>query len=169
MKIRQLLATAILGLCAWALPTNFAQANTVMYEGLGFLQGTQTFTESLNLASPGTLTVTLSNMAWPEPLANLNLMLTSANGMLGQEMMSGGTETFNVNSGNVLAQWFGTAQGPLNAGVYGVKIEFQPTIGTPVPLPTSIALLLSGLGLLVWQRRSPGLKWQTTEHPASRA
>lgn len=157
MKIRQLLITMIFGLSAWVLPSGFAQASTVMYEGLGFMQGTQTFTESLTLASPGTLTVTLSNMAWPEPLASLNMMLTSANGMLGYEMSGNGTETFNVNSGNVLAQWFGTAQGALNAGVYGVKIEFQPTIGTPVPLPTSIALLLSGLALLMWQRRSPPL------------
>lgn len=168
MKIRQLVVTMILGVSVWALPTNFAQAGEVMYEGLGFMQGTQTVTDSLTLASPGTLTVTLSNMAWPEPLASLNLMLTSANGMLGHEMMGGGTETFNVSSGNVLAQWFGTAQGPLNAGVYGVKIEFQPSVST-VPLPTSIALLLSGLGMLVWQRRRPGLAMTTTESPASHA
>ncbi len=161
MKIRQFLATTILSLCAWALSAGFAQASTVMYEGLGFMQGTQTFTDSMQLTSPGTLTVTLSNMAWPEPLASLNLVLSSASGMLGHEMMGDGTETFDVESGNVLAQWFGTAQGPLNAGVYGIKIEFQPSNGTTVPLPTSIALLLSGLGLLAWQRRNPGLKLQT--------
>lgn len=160
MKIRPLMVTMILGLSTWLLPTSFAQASTVLYEGLGFMQGTQTFTSSINLASSGTLTVTLSNMAWPEPLASLNLVLSSASGMLGHEIVGDGTETFNVSSGNVLAQWFGTAQGPLNAGVFGVKIEFQPT-GTPVPLPTSIALLLSGLGLLVWQRRSPGLQLRT--------
>ena len=68
-------------------------------------------------------------MAWPEPLASLNLVLSSASGMLGHEMMGDGTETFDVESGNVLAQWFGTAQGPLNAGVYGIKIEFQPSNG----------------------------------------
>lgn len=156
MKIRQLLATTVLGLSAWALPTGFAQASTVMYEGLGFVQGSQSFTDSMNLPSAGTLTVTLSNIAWPQSLASLNLMLTSANGMLGREMVGDDTETFNVNAGNVLAQWFGSAQGPLNAGVYGVKIEFQPTVGTPVPLPTSIVLLLSGLGLLLWQRHGHG-------------
>ena len=160
MKIRQLLVTMILGLSAWVLPSGFAQASTVMYEGLGFMQGTQTFTDSMQLTSPGTLTVTLSNMAWPEPLASLNLVLSSASGMLGHEMMGDGTETFDVESGNVLAQWFGTAQGPLNAGVYGIKIEFQHG-ATTVPLPTSIALLLSGLGLLAWQRRSPRLGLQT--------
>jgi hypothetical protein len=160
MKIRHFLATAILSLSAWALSTGFAQASTVMYEGLGFMQGTQTFTNSMNLESSGTLTVTLSNMAWPQPLASLNLVLSSSSGMLGHEMTGDDTEIFNVESGNVLAQWFGTAQGPLNAGVYGIKIEFQPS-ATAVPLPTSIALLLSGLCLLAWQRRSPRLALQT--------
>jgi hypothetical protein len=60
-----------------------------------------------------------------------------------------------VTSGNVVAQWFGTAQGSLNAGVYALEIQFQPS-SNPVPLPTSIALFLSGVGLLVWQRRSRG-------------
>jgi len=91
-------------------------------------------------------------VAWPQPLANLNLFLSSDNGMMGPEM-SAGTYSFNIaRSGNVFAQWFGTAQGPLNAGVYALKIDFQA--GTPVPLPTSAVLLLSALALLLWQRRA---------------
>ena len=158
MKIRQLLATTILGLSAWALPASFAQASTVMLETMGWMHGTQSFTDSMSLPSAGTLTVTLANMPFLDPLASLNFMLTSSSGVLtsttGKSEMGVGTEIFNVNGGNVLAQWFGTAQGALNTGVFGLKIEFQPSIGTPVPLPTSIALLLSGLGLLAWQRRT---------------
>jgi hypothetical protein len=77
---------------------------------------------------------------------------------LGQETVPGNsvfsvdTQIFNVSAGNITAQWFGTPQGSLNTGVYGLEIQFQP--GSPVPLPTSIALLLSGLGLLIWQRRT---------------
>lgn len=155
MQSRYLWAAAIIlgwGLCA--LPTR-ANADTVLYDGSGFMRGTQAFSDTFNLTAPGTLTVTLSNVAWPQQLASLNFLLSSDNGMMGPEM-GAGTYSYNIAAGgNVFAQWFGTAQGPLNAGVYSLKIEFQPLGGTTVPLPTSVVLLLSGLALLLWQRRAP--------------
>lgn len=154
MQSRYLWAVAIilaLGFCA--LPMTRASADTVLYDGSGFMRGTQSFSDTFNLTAPGTLTVTLSNVAWPAPLANLNFLLSSDSGLMGPEM-GAGTYTFNiVAGGNVFAQWFGTAQGPLNAGVYGLKIEFEALGGTPVPLPASVVLLLSGLALLLWQGR----------------
>jgi len=137
-------AAMILGLGFCALPVTRANADTVLYDGSGFMRGTQSFSDTFNLTAPGTLTVTLSNVAWPQQLASLNFLLSSANGTMGPEM-SAGTYTFAVAAGgNVFAQWFGTAQGPLDAGVYSLKIDFQPLGGTTVPLPTSVVLLLSG-------------------------
>ena len=142
----------VLGLGIVALPMSRANADTVLYDGSGFMTGTESFSQSFNLTAPGTLTVTLSNVAWPQKLASLNFLLSSANGTMGPEMGEG-TYTFAVVAGgNVFAQWFGTAQGPLNAGVYSLKIDFAPS-AVAVPLPTSAALLLSGLALLLWQRR----------------
>jgi hypothetical protein len=142
------IVVAIMGLAGLS---SHARAD-ILYNGSGFLTGTQSFTDTLNLPSAGTLTVTLGDIAWPESLASLNLVVTSSSGALGAEIGIG-TSTFNVTSGGVITtQWFGTAQGALNAGVYTLEIQFQPS-SQVVPLPTSIALLFSGLCVLMWQSR----------------
>jgi hypothetical protein len=154
MRIRGFLVAAAAALAVGTMGCGQARADQVLYDNSGFLQGTQSFVQSFDLSSPGTLTVTLTNVAWPQQLASLTLLLTSTSGLLGPSM-GAGTEYFNVGAGDVFAQWFGTAQGPLNAGVYSMRIEFTPSAGgNAVPLPTSIGLLLSGLGLLIWQRRT---------------
>jgi hypothetical protein len=138
----------------YGLPMNRANADTVLYDSVGFLRGTESFSQSFNITAPGTLTVTLANVAWPEQLASLDFTLSSANGLMGPEM-GAGTASFAVAAGdNVFAQWFGTAQGPLNTGVYSLKIEFQPLGAVPVPLPASVVLLVSGLALLLWPHRA---------------
>jgi len=131
-----------------------ARASEVLYDGSGFLQGNQGFTKSFDLSGPGVLTITLTNVDWPTKLAALDLLLSNSNGLLGTEMGEG-MHQFDVDGGRIYANWFGQAQGPLNLGVYGMKIEFQPNLQV-VPLPTSVVLLLSGLLLLVWQRRFGG-------------
>ena len=154
MQIRQLFTIALAGIAAWALSFSPAVADTVLYDGSAFMRGTQSFSDTFNLTGPGTLTVTLSNVDWPQKLASLNFLLSTANGMMGPEM-GAGTYSYNIAAGgNVFAQWFGTAQGPLNAGVFSLEIDFQPLGGMPVPLPASAVLLLSGLALLLWQRRA---------------
>lgn len=161
MKIRSRFLVVAGAIACCSMSSNQARADQVLYSGVGILQGTQSFTDSFNLTSPGALTVSLANIALPSQLASLSLLLTSANGtLLGQETApaNGGfsvdSQTFNIiQPGNITAQWFGTAvPGGLNTGVYGLEIKFAA--GSVVPLPTSVALLLSGLGLLVWQRRA---------------
>ena len=131
-----------------------ASAAEVLYDSTGFLKGQQSFTQSFDINAPGTLTVTLTNITWPEKLASLNMLVSTASGLLSPQMGEG-TSSIQVEAGNICAQWFGTAQGALNLGVYAMKIEFQPSASV-VPLPTSVALLLSGLALLGWQRRQRG-------------
>lgn len=154
MKLRNFVSAAalVIGALVWCSPACTAE---VMYDRTGFLSGQQSFVLPLDISSSGTLTITLSNIAWPESLASLNLVVGTANGLIGPEM-GAGTETFNVTGGRVFAQWFGTAQGPLDLGVYSLNVVFQPSGVTAVPLPASIALLASGMALLGLQRRRRG-------------
>lgn len=158
MKIQWVMSAIVCVAATIAASSRDAVASEVLYDNAGFVLGQQSFAESFELGGPGTLTITLSNIAWPQSLASLNLMVSTSHGLLGPEM-GAGTDIFHVAApGMVYAQWFGTAQGPLDIGVYGVKVDWAPV---SVPLPTSIALLLSGLVLLAWQRRGRRLQFSS--------
>lgn len=149
MNIRNFICTGIFVVAAFTAAGR-ATAAQVLYDNSGFVTGQQSFVQSFDISAPGTLTVTLGNVAWPEQLASLNMLVSSSSGLMGPEMGSG-TDTFHImKAGMVYTQWFGLAQGPLDIGVYSMKVQFQPNV---VPLPASLALLASGLMLLAWQRR----------------
>src|SRR5271165_1742141 len=149
MRIKDALAWSLLAAAAFAASSGTARASEVLYDASGFVQGQQSFVDSFYVSGPSTLTITLSNIAWPRALANLDLLLSNANGAIAPEM-GAGTESFQITGGQYFAQWFGVAQGPLDVGVYGIEITSQPT--TPVPLPASLSLLLSGLSYLWFLR-----------------
>lgn len=153
MNIRRSLSALILVAGVLVTAAAPAAASQILYNSTGFVVGQQSFSDSFTVSGPGTLTVTLTNMSWPEQLASLNMLAsTPQQGVLGP-WVGPGTEIYMLSGGPVTIQWFGSAQGPMDAGVYGMEIQFQSN-GTIVPLPASIALFLSGLALLIWQRRS---------------
>jgi hypothetical protein len=162
MKSRTFAASALLASSIWLMPFAASRADTVLYDASSFIEGQQSFTQSFNISGPGTLTVSITDINWLDVVSDLNCFLSTASGLVNpagngysgaSETFSGGSETFSVGSGPIYAHWFGNAQGVYNLGVIGVTITFQPA-GTPVPLPASLLLLLSGLGVLFgWQRR----------------
>jgi hypothetical protein len=128
-----------------------AVASQVLYDGIGMITGQQTVTDSFSVSGPGTLTVSLQDMTFPTPLASLNLMVGSTQSLLGPET-GAGTVSYNITGPEqIYVQALATAEGPLDAGVYGLNVMFTRT--APVPLATSIAFLASGLTLFAWQRR----------------
>jgi len=152
VKTRHGLTALILIFSAWALPTNAAHAGMTLYNDAGFIQGEQSFTQSFDITTPGTLTVTLSSIPWLDTLSDLTCFLTTASGSIGSSM-DGGTESISVGPGVIYAHWFGVASGSFDIGVFGLNIVFQPSNVTAVPLPASLLLLLSGLGVMLgWQR-----------------
>jgi hypothetical protein len=153
MKSRTFAASVLLALSIWLTPFAASRADTVLYDAGSFVEGQQSFTQSFNISGPGTLTVSITDIPWLDIVSDLNCFLSTAGGLINPTANGGGSETFGVGSGPIYAHWFGNAQGTYDLGVIGVTITFQPT-GTPVPLPASLVLLLSGLGVLFgWQRR----------------
>jgi hypothetical protein len=152
VRFRNLFAATIVVIGAWALPLRAVHADSVLYNSAGFIQGKQSFVQSFDITTPGTLTITLSNIPWLDTIADLNCFLTTAGGVIGKSM-GVGTESIFVGSGVIYAHWFGDASGTYNLGVYGLNIVFTPSV-SQVGLPGSLILLLSGLGVLLgWQRR----------------
>jgi hypothetical protein len=153
MKLQNLFATSLLVFAAWALPSGAVRADTVLYDGISLFQGQQAFTDSFTLATPGTLTLTLSDIPFLDQVSDLTGFLSTSSGVVGTTM-GAGSESLSVGAGTYSAHWFGDAQGTYNMGVVGLLIAFQPSNVTPVSLPTSLVLMLSGLGVLFgWQRR----------------
>jgi hypothetical protein len=153
MKFQQILISSVLMLSAWALPSGAARADTVLYDGISLFEGQQAFTDSFTLATPGTLTFTLTNIPWLDQVTDLTGFLSTSSGVVGTSI-GAGSESLSVGPGTYSAHWFGDAQGTYNLGVVGMSIAFQPSNVTPVSLPTSLVLMLSGLGVLFgWQRR----------------
>src|SRR5271168_2772734 len=118
MKISNVFLVAVSALAFCSMGSSRASAG-ILYSGAGFLHGTQSFSDSVYLSSPGTLTVTLTNVAWPEQLYSLKLLVDSTGGLLksGDASNSPFSSSFSVNAGDVFAQWFGTAQGGFDTGV----------------------------------------------------
>ena len=153
VPLRTVYAALTLSLVAALIPLRSVQAETVIYNSAGFIQGQQSFVQSFDITTAGTVTVTLSNIPWLDTISGLNCFLTTSSGLLAPSM-GVGTESMNVEPGVYYAHWLGDANGGYGVGVYGLDITFQPSGVTPVALPTSSILLLSGLGLVFgWQRR----------------
>jgi hypothetical protein len=156
MKTNKFCAVLIL-LLTCGTAAQGVRANTVMYDEASLLVGQGGGTQSLDLSTAGTLTITVTNIPFLDAVADLTSFLSTSSGVVGDKMYTPGSESVSVGPGLYYASWFGNAQGTYNEGVVGVEIQFQPA--NAVPLPASWLLLVSGLGVLFgWQRRpSPEL------------
>lgn len=163
MKIPHVLATTIATIAALLMPFCSARADTVLYDNAGFIEGQQSFVQSFDITTAGTLTVSLSQISWLDTVSDLNCFVSTAKGVVGKYMSGPGTESMSVGPGMIYVHWFGDADGQYGLGVYGMKIDCSTT---PVGLPGTLILLLSGLGVLFGWQRKRGDSTVTDNHEA---
>jgi hypothetical protein len=92
---------------------------------------------------PGTLTVQLEDLTWPDPLSSLMFSLDSARSVLGWVASAGELTLSMAHGGSYFVDVTGVAGGALDLGLYSLQVDW-----TPVPLPAALVLMLSGLGIL---------------------
>jgi hypothetical protein len=144
-----LLSVALAGVLCMA-PTRQARAEQVLYQATGFITGAQAFTDSFDIPTAGTLTITLTDPPnWLDTIKDLNCFVSTTTSILGSKI-NGASDTVNVGPGTVYAHWSGNAVGDYPFGAYGISIAFTPAV--PVPLPGTVGLLLCGLALLLFLR-----------------
>jgi hypothetical protein len=121
-----------------------ASENLVLTDAVGFIRGTQIFTDTFDINTPGVLTVNLSAIPWLDTLQDLICFVSSPGGGVLRGTFNGNAESIKVLPGEISVNWYGTAAGNFGVGAYGLQVDFQP-----VPTPAALPLLLSGLGV-VW-------------------
>jgi len=127
-----------------------AWADTMLLATTNLVTGSTADTFSFEAPAPGTVTVQLSNLAWPVPLSALSFSATTATSVLDSWSApgaagSGDVESFQVGSGTYFAHVMATAGGSLDLGLYSLMLTFTPSA---VPLSASSWMLLTGLVVL---------------------
>jgi hypothetical protein len=170
--------TRMLGLAAllfYALMATVAQASTVLISDTTLVSGSESAVFSFETPGPGTVSVQLTNLDWPQSLSSLSFMATTANRVLSPWAdETSGTQALSfqvAGSGTYFADITAVAGGPLDLGVYSFSLDFTPAVPA-VPLPASAVLLLGGVagivGLILWRRGalSPAAAPIGPPHPA---
>jgi hypothetical protein len=135
--------------------TPHAWADSILLAQTTLVVGSESTVDSFVAPTAGKVSVTLNSLNWPTPLSALSFSATSANQVLASWNgmgMTSNTATFDVGAGTYFAHIMATAGGALDLGLYSMMMTFSPT--SPVPLPASGWMLLTGMFVLVGLARA---------------
>lgn len=150
MKIQQkgmnnLLRHAAVGvlLAGGAMTAHAETVATTLFQSTTMVTSANINLTELDLTTPGTLSVSLTDLDWPSALNALSFTLFDATHVVGTQ--GSGTWTFDIASPSTLfASVFAAPDSSAKAGLYNVQISYLAT-AAPVPLPATAWFLLSGV------------------------
>jgi hypothetical protein len=125
-----------------------ARAETILVAQNHAIRGSQSLIVPFSIATSGSATFYLADLDWTARLQNLTFSLFSATGALpaAQETGAGGGLVFALTApGSYYAYVSATAGGRYSLGAVSLRGMFTPST-PPVPLPSALVLLLSGVG-----------------------
>ncbi|MEZ5500746.1 MAG: hypothetical protein R3E77_15135 [Steroidobacteraceae bacterium] len=134
-------------------PLGNSATDSVLYEGTSLVTGSTLSIIGFDVPAAGTVTVALTEMSWPDRLAELSFAATTATTTLGQLAQAGTTSIAVSGPMALFAIVHSVAQGALNAGLYSLRITFTPAGITPVPLPPALGLLILAASMLLLAAR----------------
>src|SRR5215470_4587795 len=116
-KARRLVAIGVLGVAGiFCLP---AHADEMLLQSTPLVVGSLASVTAFAVSGPGTVTVTLSDLGWPDKLASLTFAATTPTGVL-TTLSGAGQTSFKVTSAGVYDAVVGAVAGPgfLDLGWY---------------------------------------------------
>jgi len=116
----------------------------------GMLVGTQSIVLPFYVPAGmpgGTVSVTLTDLAWPGLMSSLSFAASTSTSWLAQLDAPGSTSFAIAGAGTYFATVYGVADPNFSSGLYSLNLSYAP-----VPLPAAAWLLASGLALLTRKR-----------------
>ncbi len=137
----------LLACLAFFALTDTSRADAVLVDASQMLTGTQSVVVPITVTGAGTVTATLTDLAWTERFASLSFAVATVSGVL-QRLDGPGVLTFEARGpGQYFVHVFGRASGVFNLGLFGLNVYYKDN-APAVPLPAAGWLLLGGLAAL---------------------